>query len=78
MSQSYFLITTTEDGIRIRQTTKEQVAKEMADGECEIADFAKEIPKDADPNYWGCKAVLIKGEIVVPREKTVVTEIEVP
>lgn len=32
---------------------------------------------DCDPNYWGGKLLIIKGEIIVPKAKQTIIEYEV-
>lgn len=36
-----------------------------------------QIIKEMDTNYWGDNILIIKGEIVVPEVKTVVTELDI-
>lgn len=75
---AYFLIRTSEDGIRIEVVKPADLAKELRDGEYDVEEFCAVLPKASDPQYWGAKCVLIKGEIVVPKAVEVATEFDIP
>ncbi len=69
----YFVITPTEDGADIAGPLSEESLLEMING-WTTARFLSEIP-DNSPAYWGENdALVIKGEIVVPTPREVVTE----
>lgn len=75
------MLSASEDGIHFEVATKEEVlqeAKDIQDGECSSKGFfGPNDPIDSDPNYWGSKILLIKGEIVQPKPVKRVTEFEV-
>jgi hypothetical protein len=73
----YFLIHVSEDGdIYLSEYTAEQLEKMLngPDPEYRIEDFLDKVP-DRNLAYWGGRAILIKGEIVVPKAKEVVTKV---
>ncbi len=72
---AYFLITASSDGINIQPLERSELNERL--NEMSTVDFADTLP-DTDPNYWGEKSVLIKGNIVVPVPKQAVTTWEVP
>ena len=82
---SYFLIRSGEDGTRIQQLTEKQLLQQIEPDENgdyyygAQLEFLKEIP-ESDKGFWidvnDNAAVLIKGEIVVPKQKTVVQRYE--
>lgn len=74
---SYFLIYCSEDGdTRVYEYTAEQVEALLNGPEAEhqVGDFFDKVP-DRDTAYWSRKVLLIKGEIVVPKVKEVVTRV---
>lgn len=74
-----FLISQSEDGIRIKSYTKEALEKEVASwreySPSYRPHFLQSIPIIKD-GYWAemCGVILIKGEIVVPQALVTVTE----
>jgi len=64
----------------VRETTPEEVLKDMEADESDGSEFLTELPEDAlDTNYWPERSVLlIRGIIVVPKAKKVVSEWELP
>lgn len=67
---TYFLIQAESDGIYVEQLTKEDLVNRLSEGEL---NFRRAID-DSDPNYWGKhNSLLIKGKIVVPEPKAVIT-----
>lgn len=78
----YFLIRCTEDGISIKQLTEAQLKADIKENieECSPEyhyQFMKKIP-EIDKGCWfrapESGVVIIKGEIIVPKPKKVVTE----
>ena len=75
----YFVITSDEDGGHIRQMSKDELEEAVNPGGVLYIDpdYPKaliNIPAD-DINYWGYHFLIIKGEIVVPQTKQVVTRV---
>lgn len=69
----YFMITPTEDGADIAGPLSEQALLGTINGGTTFR-FLDEIPEN-NPAYWaGNDALVIKGEIVVPTPREVVTE----
>jgi len=85
---SYFVIESSADGIDITEHTQESLeawlndAKdEYAEGYIERAYHFLTVLERSDPNEWGylsgrkpCTALIIKGEIVVPKAKERIKE----
>ena len=71
MSESYFLVTCSEDGdISISQYSKEELLTKLAAGDHGKLDFLGKLT-DGDPMNWkNDKCLLIKGDIAVPYPKT--------
>ena len=85
MCESYFLITSGEDGIYITECENQKKLKEYIqpdkDGECYYGEleFLDKIPI-IDKGYFdtcGNPAIIIKGKIIIPRPVNVVTEYEI-
>jgi len=76
----YFMIDCTEDGVYVTEVTSDTIKSDMRTLEAAAVNtFFKPGEKfDSDPNYWGTKTLLIKGEVVVPRPKDTVTEWDIP
>ena len=71
----YYLITSSEDGISVRETTGEKLTQEIAEGR--NFEFVDEIPAIDKGCFWRAykdTAVLIRGEIIQPTPKHIVTE----
>lgn len=68
---TYFVFRGTEDGTECAECdTPEELSEYLA--EYEIETFQTEY---SDSNYWGDRSCLvIRGEVVVPKQKQVVTE----
>lgn len=61
---SYFIIQNHDGDTTVERATKEEVERRLNEEDLETH---SEAPKDADTNYWGEKALIIKGEIVSPK-----------
>lgn len=73
----YFLIHNSDGDTTVDLIDRGQFLEDLANGEYGKAEFLKEIPKMGDTNYWGENTYLIiSGEIIVPKPKTVVTQYE--
>lgn len=79
MEDNYIIISVSEDGdVRVAETSAEDVARELDDGEHQLDQFRSSIGEH-DPMYWGSKpCLLIKGRVVVPKaaERVVRHEVE--
>ncbi len=75
---SYFVITTSEDGLYIEQMDKETLLKKLDDGDWDDSyEVRTRIPDSRDPNYWGSSVTIIKGEVVTSKPVAVATRFEV-
>ena len=75
---SYMIITCDEDGeVRLEQTTKEKLLKSLNNKDYGDLEFLHNIKDNNDPQYWGYKGLIIKGEIVNPKPVATVTQYEV-
>jgi|1185.fasta_scaffold254923_3 hypothetical protein len=73
---SYFLISVSEDGdVGMHKMDAAALAKHL--NETTGSKFATSIP-DTDLMRWGDYELIIKGEIVVPTPREMVTKWEVP
>jgi hypothetical protein len=74
---SYFLIRGSEDGeTYVSEYTAAQLEKMLngPDPDYQIENFVSKIP-DKNITYWDSRVILIKGEIIVPKAKEVVTKV---
>ena len=80
----YFVVNSGESGIRIEEITPKELKKRIEEGYYgqRSGRFYESVPKCDDGHFMqleGEEALLIiKGEIIVPQAKKVVTEFEVP
>lgn len=69
----YFLISNSDGDTHVEPISEKELLKRLNEEGNEM-DFMSEIPKEHDTNYWGEGVLIIKGEIVVPKAKTTITE----
>lgn len=79
---TYWMINCSEDGdVYVQRYTRAELEAEIAE---HIEDtgkpiaFFNSVPASIDPQYWNGQALLIKGDIVTPQPKQVITKYEVP
>lgn len=70
----YYLI---GDAFVHEYTEKEMLAVLAAEGAPASDEFMHQVPS-SDTNYWGDKWLLIKGEVVVPKDVEIVTKRVLP
>lgn len=79
--EKYYLIYNSDGDVHILEMTKEQLQKYFDEQqeykEESRAQFLEKMPEDSDTNYWGGKELIIKGKIVTPKAKEVVTKMEI-
>jgi hypothetical protein len=73
--EKYFVIHNGDGDTTVREYTKEELISDIVEGAWGDAVVLENIPSD-DTNYWGGDILIIKGEIVTPKEKKVVVEYE--
>lgn len=77
---AYFIIHNSEDGeVSVHQMDAEELQKKLKEdywGTGKKFILPNDI-FDCDPNYWGGKLLIIKGEIIVPKAKQTIIEYEV-
>lgn len=76
---TYYVIQSTEDGIRIEQVAEAELTRRL-NGEWYGGGvrWADKMPAETDPNYWSGASVIIKGELVTPKPVSVTTEWKLP
>lgn len=73
----YYLIFCDEDGdVSVEEYIKPDLLKALQDEDYGPIGFIDKLG-DNDPQYWGNNALIIKGEIVKPKPKTVFKELEI-
>lgn len=78
----YFWISCDEDGdVHVHTYTRRELEVELErrarDGDVPVAVFSAAFP-GSDPQYWGGKSIIIKGEIIVPSPRDVIQRWELP
>jgi len=70
----YYMISANDGDIDVVELDKDDIAKAMADALDDDVTFLSSVPIP-DPQYWpDNSSLIIKGEIVVPKPKTTITE----
>lgn len=72
MKETYFIIRNSDGDTTVRTCSKEQLLRDINDGE--YGDVLAELPDNPDTNYWGEGVLIIKGKMIVPKPETVVTK----
>lgn len=73
--EKYFVIINSDGDTRIDCISKEELLKRINDNYYgEHRHFLDIMPTESDTNYWGDNILIIKGSVVSPQEKKVVTE----
>lgn len=78
--ESYFVISNSEGNTRVEQLTKTELLSRIDPEDPyygSAVSFLKEIG-NKDTNYWHGNILIIKGSIIVPEERQVVTEYHIP
>lgn len=75
MEETYFVIRNSDGDTTVRAVTKEELLRDLNDGE--YRDAFTELPNDPDTNYWGEGVLIIKGKMVSPRAEQVVTKYDI-
>lgn len=77
MEEKYYVIHNGDGDTTIREYTKEQLLKELdEEGGFSEGIFGK-MPSESDTNYWHGRTLIIKGGIVTPIERAVVTQFDI-
>ena len=77
MEEKYYVIHNGEGDTTIREYTKEQLLKELDEEGGFYEGIFEGMPSECDTNYWQGKSLIIKGSVVVPTEKAVVTQFDI-
>lgn len=75
----YYLIYNSDGDTTVCEYDKEPLLTDINAGDWgESPEFLDALPKSRDTNYWKGKMLIIKGEIVTPEKKEVVTKYDLP
>jgi hypothetical protein len=78
MEEIYYVITNCDGDTCVSTYTKEKLLEAINNNEIGCGyGFLSEMPKHRDTNYWGGKALIIKGSVVVPKPIKVVEEYDI-
>ncbi len=77
MKEQYFIISNSDGDTTIDVFTKEQLLKAIQEQYWGEREILTEIPADSDTNYWGNAILIIKGNIVTPVAKQVITKYDI-
>ena len=74
MMENYYVISNSEGDTTVEEMSKEKLIERLEEGYYGGVDSLISIPENNDTNYWGNNILIIKGSIVRPKEKKVVTK----
>lgn len=77
MEDKYFVIHNGDGDTTVREYTKEQLLEDIEENAWGDAIPLDAIPENSDTNYWGANILIIKGSIVTPKAKEVVTKYDI-
>lgn len=74
---SYFVVYNSEDGTVVHELSEAELLRRLSDDYYGTHEFKKTVINDAHTQYWNDQLLIIKGKIVVPKEKAVQPVFEV-
>lgn len=79
MKETYFVIRNSDGDTTVSETSKEQLLRDIEAGEYgeNGKNILTKLPSNSDTNYWGEGVLIIKGFIVSPTAKQVVTKFNI-
>ena len=73
MSENFFVICNSDGNTSVTQLSKEELLKQLEEEYWgDIVEFIEKI-NETNTNYWGDNILIIKGDIISPKPKTVIT-----
>jgi hypothetical protein len=72
--EMYYVINNSSGDTTVECITKEVLLERINEGYWGDVEFMETIPHDRDTNYWGGDVLIIKGSIVAPKPKQIITE----
>lgn len=76
MSDNFFVICNSDGDTSVTQLSKEELLKKLEEKYWGNIEFLEKI-NERDTNYWGKNILIIKGDIISPKPKTVITSYDV-
>ena len=81
MKKEYFVISNSDGDTTIEHLTKDELIEKLGNDEESnhwgAESFVENLSHNDDTNYWGNSILIIKGEIVIPKPKTVVKDYDI-
>ena len=77
MKEMYYVIHNGEGDTYVQAFTKEELLRAIEEKYWGDTQIMTELPDNMDTNYWGGEILIIKGKMVAPVEKKVVTEYDI-
>lgn len=77
MKETYFVINNSDGDTTVSEFTKETLLKAIQENYWGNKEILKSIPVNDDTNYWGEGLLIIKGSVVVPTPKQVITKYDI-
>lgn len=77
MEESYFIISNSDGDTSVTEMTKTELLEAIEENHWGDRLCLGDIPDNNDTNYWGESLLIIKGEIVTPEPKEVITSYDI-
>lgn len=75
MEDTYFIISNSDGDTSVTPMTESELLDALGEDYWGDVDFLKNLAEN-DTNYWGGDILIIKGSMVIPKPKAVVTSYE--
>ena len=78
MKEMYFIISNSDGDTTVEAIEKKELIKRLEDNYYGGGRFPyPELPQETDTNYWGNGFLIVKGSVVYPKAKEVITKYDI-
>ena len=75
--EKYYVIHNSDGDTTVYEYTKKELLEILNEDDRGYIKYFDEIPYETDTNYWGEGALIIRGEVVKPKEKKIVVNFDI-
>ena len=77
MTEKYYVIHNGDGDTTVEELSKDELLERLKEYYYGEVDVIKKMPEERDTNYWDENILIIKGNIVSPVEKKIITEFDI-
>ena len=77
MEDNYFIISNSDGDTTITEMNKTELLEAIEENDWGVKLCLGDIPENRDTNYWGDSILIIKGKVVTPEPKQVITSYDI-